>query len=691
MQKYTIRIQVIATANDDGSDAANITPASVTTQMSKVSEILSPSNVEFLYDKDKDFLKINSSLLNREFTLLELPNVGKDKWDHKPAVDSESHSKARDAVAKQFAHKLVIMYRNRKKLDEDDDGNWYVANKGGGSSGSNAYFVNMSTSSGSVDLAHEIGHFLQLPHPFVDGVGTIADAAAKIKAFVEDGASKDDGLLALDGDRHVLLDTPADCKGSIFEDAGLELCGPDGEIDIAVNFSDGNRTYTLAPDRNLVMSYFKSCSQTGDKTISPQQARRIRDGLEFRNRQSLISISPGFNYGITRGGSATGGNLSDLGISIVRAGRVALAVIDGSGDLKVIVYDIEDNGKKIIRKGDITGGGVKKVSICPAGLGLVATAVITKSNTMKLIMWKVNENGTLTRKGDAVASGEVKDVACCAGRCNLGTSYIYTAVKMNDGSLKVASWLASANGDVSLAKEAAAGKVNIIKTGLTTPRLSVSLVGAGGLLVNVRDEENKLRAILWEFDGDNNLIKRESHSSDELKPGALAGCQAGREVSVTAFQDKDKNLKLRTYGFPDDARFMEERGSATAGGIKDVDICRIGTEMAVTAVRLNSDKLKIILWGISKTGHHITRLADVSPSDTFSKIAVCQSDRNKFVTAMRDLNGNLKVVSWNLTGLVFAGKPLINVTEFLESNPKPQKIRSLKIAGALGGECSSEL
>ncbi len=687
MTKYKLRIQIIATANDDGSESANITASSVTTKLATVTEILAPSNIEFLFDEANDFLKVNSTLHNREFTILEPPNVGSDKWDHEPLTESDTHSRARTNIAKQFPGKLCIIFRKRKKFEEDSDGNWSVVNRGGGSSSANSHFVNMSTVSNGVDLAHEIGHYLQLPHTFVGGIENVADAAAKIKEYIDDGNDEDDGMTVLDGDRNVVLDTPSDCKGSIFESEGLEPCGEEGQISIPVNLGNSIRLYTLEPDRNLVMSYFKGCSETGDKTISSQQARRIRDGLELRIRHDLISTAPSFNYSINRGGSATGGAVSEVEVALVRAGRVAAAVRDSDGNIKVIVFDISDGGKKITRRGSESGGAVSKISVCGLGQNLIATAVITSSKKLKIIIWRIEANGNVTRQGEAEGTGEVNDVACCLSRYNLGNNYMATAVRMKDKTLKVNVWETYANGTIKHRAEATAGIINVPKAGITTPRLSICTAGSNGLMTSIRDENHVLKTILWEFDDDQNLTRAGSITHDAPSTGWISGCQVGRDVTLSAIQNKDKDLRLHAYGILEDGRFFEERGNASAGSIGDVSICRIGTEMAMTGVRVGADKLKLILWQITKSGDHIIRLCDKSTSDVYSKLSICHSDQNQLVTAMRDNNGNLKVVCWYLLGKLSAKFTDHDIFKSVFAAAKSERIISKKVFRARGGDC----
>lgn len=687
MTKYKLRIQIIATANDDGSESANITAGSVTTKLATVTDILAPANVEFLFDAANDFLKVNSTILNREFTILEPPNVGSDKWDHEPLTDSDTHSRARTNIAKQFPGKLCIIFRNRKKFEKDDDGNWSVVNRGGGSSSANSHFVNMSTVSNGVDLAHEIGHYLQLPHTFVSGIENVADAAASIKNYVDDGNDEDDGLTVLDGDRNVVLDTPADCKGTIFESEGLEPCGEEGQITIPVNLGNSIRLYTLEPDRNLVMSYFKGCSETGGKTISAQQARRIRDGLELRVRHDLISTSPSFNYSINRGGSSTGGAVSEIEVALVRAGRVATAVRDGDGNIKVIVFDISDGGKKVTRRGSAGGGAVSKISVCGLGQNLIATAVITSSKKLKIIIWRIESNGNVIRQGEAEGTGEVNDVACCLSRYNLGNNYLATAVRMKDKTLKVNVWETYANGTIIHRAEATAGVINVPKSGLTTPRLSICTAGSNGLLTSIRDESHVLKSILWEFDDDSVLTRTGSISHEAPSTGWISSCQVGRDVTLTAIQNKDKDLRIHAYGILEDGRFFEERGIASAGSIGDVSICRIGTEMATTGVRVGADKLKLILWQVTKSGDHIIRLCDKSTNDIYSKLSICHSDQNQLVTAMRDSSGNLKVVCWYLLGKFVSGNMNSDQFKKIFEKAKSERITSKKIFRARGGDC----
>ncbi|MGE0885330.1 MAG: hypothetical protein AB7P14_17430 [Blastocatellales bacterium] len=651
LPEYKVRVQVITTADDDGGNAATTTASQVTARLATVNKIFAAARVKFVFDEIDDFLKVNSTLLNRDFTVLEPPNVSETKWDHEPLSDADSHGQARWELAGHFSGKLVLFFRDRKEITEELDaqkkptGFWIIQGKNGGSTSTESFYVNMSMRSGANDLAHEIGHYLQLPHPFVEGVKTVADAREKIKRYVADGHSKNEGLNALDGDRGWVLDTPADARGQIFEEAGLDICGSVGQIPITVTFSDNtSKTYTLAPDRSLVMSYFKGCP--GDKIISPQQARRVRDGLELRVRHDLISVKPSFSCAIRRGGAASAGAVSEIDLTLLRADRVVTAVRDGSGELALIVWDIEQDASKVTRRGTASAGAVGRIAVCGLGLNMVATAICDSTNKLKVITWRVQENGDVTRLEEAATDGEISDVAASL----IASNVMATAVQTASGVLRLDIWKVNADGTIRhVTTGSSDGKINVPKTGLSTPRLQISSIGETSILTYIRDEGHDLKTILWRY-GNGELERRGHVSLNTPSVGDIVGRQVAREVALAAIQDKVGNLKVVAYRCPEDGKFIEQGGMGNAGAVADVSICRLGTQMAVTGVKDGAGHLKPILWQVTNNGGYVVRLDSAKSEERFSRLAMCQTNRDQFATALRDGDGNLKVIAWRVEG-----------------------------------------
>jgi hypothetical protein len=648
--QYQIRIQVVLAADDDGANGATVTAAQIKARLDVANGVFASANVSFVFDEATDLLQVDSTLLNREFTILDPPDVDGDKWSQEPTADSKSHDDARTRLARLFPGKLVIFFRKRNKF-EQENGVWKLVGAGG-SSGWGGFLVNMPASGGDGNLlAHELGHYLQIRHSHRGGIKTVAEAAQAIKKYVEDNDKPvGEGLDALDSDRVWVRDTPADVSSSIFTNQGLDPCGPTEHIPIPVTFSNNtSRVYTLAPDRSNVMSYFTNCPGV-PLTISPQQARRVRDGLEMGLRHSLISLKPRHDYTLVRGGSGAGGGVDRLDVALVRAGRVATAVRNSDGNLKVIVWDVSADGMQVTRRGDKLAGAISDVALCGLGLDMLATAVIT-GGELKVIIWQVDENGQVTRKeSGVVAAGKVNDVAVC----RVGIEHLATAVRREDGTLRVDAWHVTARGEITHKGSEAAGQINTPGAGAASkaPRLAMNSVGTRGFATYLRDSNLDLKAILWQYD-DGKVTRLGSAGPDGDQVVALAGCALERETAVAAARGMDGKLNLFAYHFPDDGARVERRGTAQAGSITEVAACRVGTELCVTGVRLPNNQLKLILWHVSKDGHHIMRRDDAL-DEAFTSLAMCHAGANLFVAATRGAGGNLNVVAWRLQAPVAA-------------------------------------
>ncbi len=282
-----VRMHAIVASNDDGSEPATATVEAIVKAVKTTNAYYEPVGIYFDFDPRTDFEYRRDTLVN--YDCIPVSRGGTSK----PKCDDRANREERRRVAAAYPNKMVVLFRsfnNNLKYDAAS-GFWRPGKATGGFSGKDLLYVAAGPgASGGTFLAHEIGHYFHLDHPFRTGVSTVPAAAELIRRYVEEGGHPaSQGLQVFDGDVSTVTDTPPDVAGSIYVSVGLTPCGKTGEVAIPVTFSNGARyTYTLAPDRHNIMSYFKNCQLPHD--FSPQQIARMRDALLRGNRRIVAQI-----------------------------------------------------------------------------------------------------------------------------------------------------------------------------------------------------------------------------------------------------------------------------------------------------------------------------------------------------------------------------------------------------------------
>lgn len=109
-----LHLQIIRTADDDGSNPAAISASGVVPLVTSANDIYATAGVEFVYDPARDFTHVNSTLLNRSFTpLSDLTKATSE--NEAPAVTAVPHVRARaaDLGTLQRSHHGVLLAKEQ--------------------------------------------------------------------------------------------------------------------------------------------------------------------------------------------------------------------------------------------------------------------------------------------------------------------------------------------------------------------------------------------------------------------------------------------------------------------------------------------------------------------------------------------------------------------------------------------------
>jgi hypothetical protein len=327
---------------------------------------------------------------------------------------------------------------------------------------------------------------------------------------------------------------------------------------------------------------------------------------------------------------------ADLLTATRSSNRVITALREGNGNLKLIVWDVANDGA-FTRRGDATAGTVDRIAVTdwPGGPGVV-TAVRTASGTLKIIAWKLDANGALQRVGDHEGEA-IKDVSISSPA---GFAGVVTAVVNSSGNLEVIAWKLSASGQFTKTDSLTAGAA----AKLDIKALSTA-GGAARVAVAMRNGAGNLEIINWSIQSNGQLKRLGEAVAGPISDVALAA-RAGSNADLLSLST-GADGELTVIGWEVAADGNLTRVSTGRGGKASSptlvtwhpDIHTYG----VGALCTEDGKLKLIVW---RNGVELVRHGELT-SDPVKQV-VLTGWLDGVVTVARDAAGNLKLVSWQL-------------------------------------------
>jgi len=370
---------------------------------------------------------------------------------------------------------------------------------------------------------------------------------------------------------------------------------------------------------------------------------------------------------LTREGDGSAGAVGRFAVDALYHGLVVTAVEDGSGNLKVITWMVsqdgkgtEAGGKYVKRVADASGGAVGRVAVSAAQItanGETFCRIVTAVRTggeLKLIGWKCDLDGkNLVRKGEAHA-GTVSELALAS----LSDSQVLTAVRNGSGDLEIIVWSVSPDGSaISRGASKNAGavtRVTAVATGPFSPSIEGSWIGA---VTAVETDGGNLKLIGWGVAPDGSAIERRGEGGAgaigevaAVKSSSFSdsGFTNPREGIVTVVRNGSGNLELINWLVSDTTSNQVTRVATLLGGaISHVAAGTIGTPFEtnriVAAGRDAAGKLAVSLYDANDT---TLTPAEIASAGEIDAVAVTWTWAYELVTAVKNGAGNLELIAW---------------------------------------------
>lgn len=323
-------------------------------------------------------------------------------------------------------------------------------------------------------------------------------------------------------------------------------------------------------------------------------------------------------------------------------GKIVTAVkTNNSGILRLISWRKNSNGS-LSRSGDSgnQAGKIGKISATAFfGGNKLATAVMNSSGNLKIILWRINGNGSFTRLGDSAnQAGKVSSLSIVA----LSNDMLLTAVRDSNGFVKVISWRVNGNNIARL------NDLRIKKgTWVKLTRLEAMSGNVQAVCAFKGDTGNLTLASLKVYP--NGLIKCLKFGyAGQVKALAI---DAIRDTKVmTAVKDSGNKLKMIAWQLSGSGDFYR-RGDASAGVIGGLSLKKISSSNSggylMTAVSTSSGALRLIAWKTNSNASTVTRIGDSgSQAGASSMIRLTGRSSSNITTAVRTSGGKLKLISW---------------------------------------------
>jgi hypothetical protein len=283
----------------------------------------------------------------------------------------------------------------------------------------------------------------------------------------------------------------------------------------------------------------------------------------------------------------------------------------------------------LVRLGDAEANGESLVASASLSDERVVTAAKDNAGNLKLTVWDVTADGSFTQRGEKEAG--VTSEFAIAG---LPQGNLITAVRQQNGNLRLIAWAVDAGGQITRRGDIDGGAVQ---------RVSIAKLGPTRVVTATQSASGETKLIVWDLGSAGSLTRRGDHVAD-----------AGTQIDVTvlsatkfvcAVKTQTGQIAISAWSVNTSGATIGALGSAQGPAVTEFAITNAALDRAVTASRLGDGSLRVDAWDVGSGTLTNASSASAGPAD---KIALASLGSTKVVTAVRQADHTLKLISWQV-------------------------------------------
>lgn len=356
---------------------------------------------------------------------------------------------------------------------------------------------------------------------------------------------------------------------------------------------------------------------------------------------------------LLRRGDITGAPVLEV-TTAASGNMVVTATRDVTGRLALSSWQVAADGN-FTKLHDDGAGAATSIAMAHPGLNStrdVVTALRDGSGNLKLIAWQVAQDGSFTRKAEDGGDQSATEINLVPLPVGQG---VVSAIRDVMGRLKLSTFETSSMLDTMARKDTKFDEeaTKVALTPIVNGRVAGDAGRFTGVVTAVRTPSGNLSLTAWEITSEKKFIKRGTHVAGEVTDVAINTVTVGEAVrDMVVASVRLTNGVLRNISFDVTAAGQFVRRDHEDGEtIQDLSAAYVGANNLVTPVRDAAGNLRVYTWDVDVDGKvHRTGKERAGAIVSGMAVAPVFAGPRFIITAVRLTTGagggDLRLIAW---------------------------------------------